>query len=145
MEIIIIVVVALVTITLLYKMLPYRSLGAKKPFIAFLPKYKITVRHSLSNAELESKLADHGFKKVKESESYQQFTRGSVLGDISIKLAKVNVGLRKLAENEHELTVQAGWIAAFDTGDHWKFTKELIEKIKNAKQIKAADATKRRG
>jgi len=132
METIIIVVVTLVTITVLYKVLPCRDLGAKKPFIAFFPKYKKNVKHSLSNAELEKKLADFGFKKVKESESFQKFTRGSVLGDISIKLAKVNVGLRKIAENEHEITVQAGWVAAFDTGDHWKFTKELSEKIENA-------------
>jgi hypothetical protein len=46
-------------------------------------------------------------------------------------LAKVVIYLRKIANNEHEVTVQAGWIAAFDTGDHWKFTKELTDKIEN--------------
>jgi hypothetical protein len=132
METIIIVVVVLVVITGLYKVLPCRDLGTKKPFIAFLPKYKSNVKHSLSNAELEERLAGFGFKKIKEGESFQKFTRGSVLGDISIKLAKVNVGLRKINENEHEMTVQAGWIAAFDTGDYWEFTKELSENIANA-------------
>ena len=132
METVISVVVVLLAITVLYKALPFRSLGTKKPFIAFFPKYKKNVIHSLSNEELEEKLANFGFKKNKESESFQKFTRGSVLGDISIKLAKVNVGLRRVAENEHEITVQAGWVAAFDTGDHWEFTKELSAKIENA-------------
>ena len=132
MEILIIVVVALVILTALYKWIPFRDLGDKKPAIAFLPKYKKTVRHALSSPELEQKLADFGFRKVKETEALQKFTRGSVMGDISIKLTKVDVCLRQLAENEHELTVQAGWIAAFDTGDHWKFTQELSEKLEQS-------------
>ncbi|UTW04705.1 hypothetical protein KDX31_06815 [Amphritea atlantica] len=132
MEALLIVVLGLVGITVLYKLIPCRNLGTKKPFIALLPKYKKSVKHSLSNADLEEKLAGFGFKKVKESESWQTFTRGSILGDISIKLAKVNVGLRKISDYEHEVTVQAGWVAAFDNGDHWKFTKELTEKIENA-------------
>ena len=132
METILIVVTALLAITVLYKVIPHRDLGVKKPFIAFLPKYKKNVKHSLNNSELEEKLAGFGFKKVKENDTSQVFTRGSVLGDISIKLAKVNVGLRKIGDNEHEVTVQAGWLAAFDTGDHWVFTKELSEKIENA-------------
>ena len=132
METIVIVVVTLVIITVLYKILPYRDLGENKPFFALLPKYKNAVKHSLNNVEIEEKLKSFGFKKVKETESSKMFTRGSVLGDISIKLAKVDVCLRKISENEHELTVQAGWVAAFDTGDHWKFTKELSEKLENA-------------
>ena len=131
MEILLIVVAALVILTAVYKLLPYRSLGENKPVIAFLPKYKKNVKHSLTNSELEEKLASFGFKKVRGNESFSKFTRGSVLGDISIKLAKVGVNIRKIADNEHEVTVQAGWIAAFDTGDHWKFTKELTEKIEN--------------
>lgn len=132
METIMIVVVALVVITSLYKVLPCRDLGAKKPFIAFFPKYKKSVKHSLSNNQLEEKLAEFGFKKVSDSEAFQRFSRGSVLGDLSIKLANVNIGLKEIAKDEHEITVQAGWVAAFDTGDHWRFTKELSEKIENA-------------
>ncbi len=132
MEILLTLVAALVLLTALYKLLPYRSLGDDKPVIAFLPKYKKNVIHSLTDSELEAKLASFGFKKVRENESSLRFTRGSILGDISIKLAKVDVGLRKIADNEHEVTVQAGWIAAFDTGDHWKFTRELSARIENA-------------
>jgi hypothetical protein len=131
MEIVLFVVIALVVLTIIYKLLPYRCLGENKPVIALLPKYKKNVKHSLTDTELEAMLASFGFKKVYEKESISKFTRGSVLGDISIKLAKVVIYLRKIANNEHEVTVQAGWIAAFDTGDHWKFTKELTDKIEN--------------
>ena len=129
MELLIVVVAALVILTVLYKLLPFRGLGERKPTIAFLPKYRRTIRHSLTDLELEEKLRSFGFKKVSEKDSSVKFSRGSVLGDISIKLAKVNVGLRKISDSEHEVTVEAGWIAGFDTGDHWTFTKELTEKM----------------
>ena len=118
--------------TLIYKVLPFRKVGDKKPFLAFFPKYKIRVYHTLNNEELENKLSKFGFKKVNETKGLLKFSRGSVLGDLSIKLSKVSVSLHKIEEGVHDLTVQATWVAAFDTGDHWQLTKELGSRIVDA-------------
>ena len=72
------------------------------------------------------------FNKTRTSAKESKYTRGSILIDIPIKLSKVNAGVRELAENEIELTIQAGWVAAFDTGDHWRFLSEMCEKVENA-------------
>jgi len=118
-------------ITVLYKLLPFRKAEGKKPSLAFFPKYKKRIKHSLSRSELEEKLSSFGFKKVKDEKTLIKFARGSVLGDISIKLAKINVALKEISEHEHEITIQAGWIAAIDTGDHWQFINELSNKIES--------------
>lgn len=133
MEIKILAVACVIVLTTaLYKLLPFRRAEGKKPFLAFLPKYKKLVKHSLSRSQLDEKLSEYGFKKVKQESALGKFTRGSALGDISIKLTKVKVGLREISDNEHEITVQAGWVAAFDTGDYWQFITELSDKIENA-------------
>lgn len=128
---VLLIVVFVALITLLYKVLPFREAGNTKPSLALFPKYRKLVQHSLSGTELEQKLSEFGFRKTKQKDSVSHFTRGSVLGDFSINLSKVNVALREVAPNEHELTVQAGWVAAFDTGDHWQFTTELASKLEN--------------
>ena len=129
---IIIVAGIVIVITVGYKLLPYRSAGSRKPVIAFLPKYKKTVTHTLTNKELELIMTGLGFKASKKRGEISRFSRGSVIGDISIKLAKVNVSMHRINPSEHEITVEAGWVAAFDTGDHWKFITELGEKFENA-------------
>ena len=130
--IIILGILILITVTVTYKLLPYRNAGSSKPFIALFPKYKKTVQHSLTGEQIESIMTSLGFKVSQRTNEIFRFSRGSVVGDISIKLAKVNVSLRRMNSNEHELTVEAGWIAAFDTGDHWKFITELGSKFENA-------------
>ena len=126
------VVGILVIVTALYKLLPYRVAGTKKPFLALLPKYKKRVKHALTRQKLEERLAEFGFKKTREDDSLIRFSRGFVLGDISTRLAKVNVGLRTISDSEYEITVQSGWVVAFDTGDHWQLITELSERIENA-------------
>ncbi len=124
-------VVAVVLLTVLYKLIPFREADGRKPLFVFMPKYKKLVRHSKSNDELESELSRFGFNKVKEADAVAYFSRGSVLGDFSINLAKVNVALREITPNQHELTVQAGWMAAFDMGDHWQFITELGRELED--------------
>jgi hypothetical protein len=51
---IILAVGLLVAITVLYKLLPYRNLGTKKPIFALLPKYKTTIKRSLTDAQIIS-------------------------------------------------------------------------------------------
>ena len=132
MEIVIFAVITVILLTVLYKLLPFREAVGRKPLFSLLPKYKMTVHHSLTNEALEAELARFGFKKKKGRGDASCFSRGSVLGDFSINLAKVDVSLHEIAPGEHELTVQSGWMAAFDTGDHWQFITELAQKLEKA-------------
>ena len=124
-------VIAVIFLTVGYRVAPFREADGSKPLFVFLPKYKKLVTHSKSNAELENELSRFGFEKVREDDAITYFTRGSVLGDFSINLAKVDVALREITPNQHELTVQAGWVAAFDTGDHWQFITELGRELED--------------
>ena len=126
------VLAAVVLITVLYKLAPFREAEGSKPLFVLLPKYKKQVRHSKSNAELESELSRFGFDKVREEDAVAYFSRGSVLGDFSVNLAKVNLALREITPHQHELTLQSGWVAAFDTGDHWQFITELSRELEDA-------------
>lgn len=133
MEIKLIIAAAIVVaITILYKILPFRSAGSTKPFVAFLPKYKKVLDIALPDDVIEEKLSIHGFKRIGDSNGVMTFSRGSVIGDISIKLAKVKIGVKNLSNAKLEVTIQAGWVAAFDTGDHWKFIMELCKQLENA-------------
>ncbi len=124
-------VILLILITAAYKLIPFREAGNKKPLLAVFPKYKKRITHTLTKQQIEQRLSEYGFKKIKETESDIKFSRGSILGDISIKLTKVDVGLQIISQNELEVTVQAGGLAAVDTGDHWLFITELCEKFAN--------------
>ncbi len=122
-------IAVIILITVLYKLIPFRETGERKPHLAILPKYKKRITHALSRQQIEQKLTELGFKKLDENDSTLKFSRGSILGDISIKLTRVDVGLQIISSSELEVTVQAGWLAAVDTGDHWSFITELCEKI----------------
>jgi len=130
--VILLVIVVLVVATFSYRLLPFRNAGKRRPFLAFLPKYKKLITSKASDKTLEQKLAQYGFKKKKQKGTTAKFTRGSVLGDLSIELSKIDVDLKRLNDEELELTVQAGWIAVFDTGDHWKLITRLGEELERA-------------
>ncbi len=57
------------------------------------------------------------------------YKRGSVLGDFTIKIAKVNLFFSLPLESETKLYIQYGTFALFDTGDLWKFTNEIRGKL----------------
>ena len=132
METVVFAMIVVLAVTLSYRLLPFRNAGDRRPFFAFLPKYKIGITSSGSDQALEEKLAEYGFHKTKQKGATATFTRGSVLGDLSIELVRVDVGLTRLNDSELEVTLQAGWVAAFDTGDHWKLITELRSKLENA-------------
>ena len=135
---IIFVAVTLAAITMLYKSLPHRSMGEKKPFISFFPKFKTIVKLPSSlldsenpEKELEAVLSKYGFTKKNKTNSITKYSRGHILGDISIKLAKVNLLVTEPESGSVEISIEAGWVVAFDTGDFWKFLTELKDKIEN--------------
>ena len=124
-------VVGVAVMTVSYKLAPYREANGNRPLFVLLPKYRKLIQHTKSSEELEGELSRFGFNKVRQADDVTYYTRGSVLGDFSINLAKVNVALREVAPHQHELTVQAGWVAAFDTGDHWQFITELGRELED--------------
>lgn len=129
-------VVVLFGITMLYKLLPYRKPGDNKPFISFFPKYrtKVMLPSSVVKAEspekvLEQILSEFGFGKKSQGVVFAKYSRGHILGDFSIKLARVNLLVTSPDSDSVELSIEAGWVIAFDTGDLWKFLTELKEKL----------------
>lgn len=125
------VAVALV-ITAVYKLMPYRTASGKKPFFTLLPKYRKTIDTPLDSDQLDRKLAHYGFKKTKSDGGTDYYTRGSLLGDLSVNLMKVRLGVSKPENGKAELTLEASWVVAFDTGDFWSFISELGQKVENA-------------
>ena len=125
-----VVLVSLLVITLGYKLTPFRVPGKRKPLLAIAPKYRKLVKTSLSDQEIESRLALCEFKPSKNVKGGKStFIRGSVLGDFSVEVVKVKLGVERKSDGEIELLLEAAWLVAFDTGDFWTFIHELAQKI----------------
>ena len=86
----------------------------------------------MTQHQLEKNLVELGFKKKGESGAKTKFSRGSLLKDFSVERAAVDICLYKLSGTKYEITVNAGWVAAFDTGDLWQLMTELSKKIESA-------------
>ena len=130
-DIILTAIVVLVILTVIYRVLPHRELGAKKPMLAFFPKYRNQVASPDSDDQVEQTMASLGFKKSKSRGGVTEYSRGSVVGDLSIKLSKVKVTFHPVSNGKLPFAVEAAWVVAFDTGDHWQFTKELGDKLES--------------
>lgn len=128
-DIILAAIVVLMIVTVIYRVVPNRDLGAKKPMLAFFPKYRNRVANPDSDDQVEQTMASLGFKKGKSRGGLTEYSRGSVIGDLSIKLSKVKVTYHPVINGKLSFTVEAAWVVAFDTGDHWQFTKELGDKL----------------
>ncbi len=126
--------VLIIIMLLLYRMRNPKEYPEKKPAFAMLPKYRLIVKLSAgSNSKelLSNKLSTLGFKLSGDTSSQIVFSRGSVLGDISIKITKVNLKFDKPLSEKTGLTVEYGAFAFFDTGDLWEFIRELSDKLKS--------------
>ena len=105
-------------VTVIHRVLPFRALKARKPRLAFFPKYVARVTKSL--AELELTLERLEFKKTGDC----IYERGKVYGDFSAKSIKIRVVLDKA---NAAVRVSASWMVFFDTGDLWLITTEIID------------------
>jgi len=81
-----------------------------------------------NRAELENKLSTYGFKKISSINNLTYYERGSLLGDFSVKIMKVKLGVKEIHNGISEITIAASWFAAFDTGDFWILITELTRK-----------------
>lgn len=125
-----VLILTLVLIHFGYQKLKGVLLPIKKPFIQFFPKYCWKLEGNISQDELEKTMSTFGFQISLDNKKYIKFTRGSVLGDFSIKITKVNISFEKPLSKGSKVYIAYGNFApVFDTGDLWKFTKELTKKI----------------
>ncbi|NQT40024.1 MAG: hypothetical protein HQ581_21200 [Planctomycetes bacterium] len=135
-RIIVIITIAVVVtflITLFYKLIPYRRPREKKPLLALFPKYHSEVdwgEPEIGLAEIEERLAEFGFRKFKTRNGMTFFQRGHLLGDFSIKIVKLKCGISEPENGKSTITLEASWVAGFDTGDLWVFLSELKQKLK---------------
>jgi hypothetical protein len=132
MDLLLTVLVGLTVFTLAYKFVPYRTPGKTKPLIALLPKYRKRIRIECTANELESRLASYGFSDSGTTNGITYYHRGSLLGDFSTKLIKVKLGIAELEDGMSDITMEASWVVAFDTGDFWSFITELSSKLESA-------------
>ena len=133
------ITVIVAAITVLYRVAPYRELGDAKPRLAVFPKYRTSLDppSGESMEALEEKLAEYGFRKSRESEESVTFSRGSLLGDFSIRLAKMSLKIAKPIVPGTTARLEAAWVMAFDTGDLWDLLSELREKLEASEQYPA--------
>ena len=130
----VVLVMALTVLKVSYTMKSFVPLPARKPRFVLLPKYVVSIPIEATQDmedELCSRLAAFGFQVKRRDPSVLAFTRGSVLGDFSIKITKLtattSIPVSNPAPFEIEYSVIFG--CAFDTGDLWKFCQELMQKL----------------
>lgn len=110
-----IIVICLVT-AVLYKTKKPVPMPAVKPAFCLLPKYSATIQLSKeivaaenSVAALATQLESLGFSEASRSEQSVRFTRGSLLGDFSVKIMKIELLFPLPIEPISEVTVQSSW------------------------------------
>jgi len=133
---ILVLVAVLIALKVAYRAKSFVPLPTAKPGFVWLPKYTVSLPMQTGDheAELAARLGSHGFSQRRLRDHRIEFTRGSALGDFSIKIAKVVATTSLPASNPAQLKVEYGVLfgCAFDTGDLWQFCRELTDKIEAA-------------
>ena len=127
-EVIIIAAVAVGAITLVYQAIPCRELPEVRPGFSLLPKYRTSIDWDSPAPDpiaIEQKFAACGFQLVRSDDHAMHYQRGKLLGDFSVKVLKLKCTISIPDNGSSTLTVEAGWMIAFDSGDLWTFTSEL--------------------
>ncbi|MGF1579639.1 MAG: hypothetical protein ACFCD0_09775 [Gemmataceae bacterium] len=133
---VLVIVAVIFTVALGYKLRWPSTLPPTKPFISWFPKYRtvvvltpVVVENQEPEMALLYRLNQLGFVEMGRDIDQIRFTRGSILGDFSVQIAKVDLTFRLPLDTETVLQVEYGAFAAFDTGDLWKFTTELKDRL----------------
>jgi hypothetical protein len=134
-RLIVIVSVVVAAFLVAYRLKPFSELSVRRPMLSVLPKYLVSIRIPTAvilsqnpSESLEEMLSSLDFKLEETTASEIRFTRGSVLGEFSFKVAKVRVSAPFPLLSETQMQIEYGAFAAFDTGHLWKFCRELQEK-----------------
>ena len=117
-NLIVVVITGVIIFTATYKILPFKLLPEKKPRISLFPKYIATYNNPVS--EIEKTLDALQFKKVDAG----TYSRGKIYGDFSAKAIKITV---KINNEISQIKVYAPFFGiAFDTGDIWQLTSDIV-------------------
>ena len=107
-----------------------------KPRFCVLPKYDVRIippsyliEAADPTAELARVLKPLGFAQSRKTDKFSEFSRGSLLGDFSVEIAKVNLTFSLPIISDLHCRAVYGSFAAFDTGDLWTLCSELKNKI----------------
>ena len=122
LELLVIVAVAAIGFTVIYKIMPFKKFGPSKPKFTLFPKY--TAKFDKPVSEIQSALLAQEFTK-KENGSY---SRGKIYGDFSAKSIKLSVVVN---EQSKEISIYASFFGIlFDTGDVWQVTSDILNDSK---------------
>jgi len=139
------VIVILTLFKVSYSTKAFSMLPATKPRFCLLPKYVVSLPIEITDMEsnLSSRLAQCGFCEVRSDANSLVFGRGSALGDFSfsIKTMKLIVTASLPLSNPVQLKIEYGAVfgCAFDTGDLWKFCRELTERLEATRNRQNTD------
>lgn len=118
----------------IYRRKAAKKPGPKKPWLAWFPKYRFTVRPAAEIVDseapeqvLEARLAPLGFALDYWTREGIHFARGKTWGDFSIRLVRLHLCVALPLKYETEVTLQVADVCLFDTGDLWTLTRELRE------------------
>ncbi len=135
----IVTAVTVAVLILAYKRSSPALLPTQKPPFCFLPKYDVPINAPISVsgaadpiAALDRVMRSLGFAQLSETENFVGFGRGSLLGDFSVRIAKVRVEFSLPLTSDLHCRVVYGSFAAFDTGDLWTLCSEIKNEIESA-------------
>ena len=115
LQIVIYALLAVIILSIVYRILPYRTVSEKKPKLAMFPKYVIP---NSGTENCIKALKELDFKRCGESDVY---VRGHYIGDFLASWTRLNVVVS--AENVY---VHSPLIVIFfDTGDLWEIASAL--------------------
>jgi len=115
---------AIILMTLVYKVLPYKQWKNKRPSFVLFPKY--IAQYSSSTEDVISRIQELGFIPVDQSN--KRFIRGKAFGDFSAKWMKLEI---LLESEKQEFRVFAPFFGIiFDNGDLWKIISNIVEDTK---------------
>ncbi len=121
-----VVVFALAVVFVIYRIRPASQFDAERPAFCLLPKFLVPMEipEQISGSSnpldgLDQRLSPLGFRLERSSDDSATFKRGSVMGDISVKLSKVQLVFPLPLQGKVDVLVRYGFVAAFDTGDLW--------------------------
>ena len=114
------VLLAIVGLTVIYRIVPYKKWTATKPKFVFLPKYEADffcpVERIISNLEQQNFQPKGGGIDI--------YTRGKIWGWSPGRPAKLDVCIN---QKDRSIKIYAPFIGPlFDTGDTWKITDAII-------------------
>lgn len=117
-ELIIIIIFAISVITIVYRSLPFRTLGNKKPLIALFPKYIAKFDQPLS--DIESSLEKMKFRKINNT----TYNGVKIYRRWSGKVINLNVEIDK--ETRQIKVCSSFFGIALDAGGIWQITSNII-------------------